>query len=240
MRREEMEQLLVGYLYGELTPGERAAVERELDRDPAWAEVLEELRSTVGILRRWEDEDPAVHTVLAAPDGTERGVRNERPRRLRRRWAPFVPAAVGVAAALLLVVVHTEVGVEEGRFRISFGKAPREAEEIPASESVPLELGTTVSSPRGVPFVTEEDFLRSQAELVRFVATLIRDSEERQSDMFVNAFAEYARELEEKREGDFVLMDRRLNVVEEGARDILDRVTSDFPLTKVPEGGGSR
>ncbi|MFH1277533.1 MAG: hypothetical protein ABIK65_04030 [Candidatus Eisenbacteria bacterium] len=240
MRREEMEQVLVGYLYGELTPEERITVERELRLDPAWVEVLEELRSTVGILRRWEDEDPAVRTVLTTPGTPDREVRRDRPPRVRRRWGPIVPAAVGVAAALILVVANTEVGVEDGRFRLSFGKARIERVETAIPASVPLELGTTVSSPGAGPYVTEEDFLRSQAELVRFVATLLRDSEERQSDRFLNAFAEYARELEEKREGDFVVMERRLNVVEDGARDILDRVKSDIPPSPDPEGGVSR
>lgn len=241
MRREEMEQLLVGYLYGELEPDERAEVERELDRNPEWAEILEELRSTTGILRQWEDEEPAVRHLLAASPAPATGGRSARPARPRRRFSALASVAAGVAAAALLIVLNTEVGVEDGRMRISFGRAPRETAEPAVGGSVPLELGTTVSAPAGGPYLSEEDFLRSQAELVRFVATLIRDSEERQADKFMNTLAEYARELQEKREGDLVTMDRRLNVVEEDAGVAPMSVPTEPSRRTVPtEGGSSR
>ncbi len=222
--RKEMEQLLVGYLYGELSEAERVRVEEELERDPEWTAVLDDLRSTVGVLRRWEDVESPVRNVIAAATVAGAGRSGRRP----IRWRPFVPAAVGVAAALLLIVLKADMSVDDGRFQIAFGGAPAPVLTERPAESVPLELEA------GAPYVTEDYFLRSQAELVRFVATLIRESEDRQAEQFVTAFAGYAAQLELEREGDLLLMDQRLGVVEDGALDILERVNSDFPVSTVP------
>ena len=73
MRREEMEQLLVGYLYGELSPEERARVEERLGVDREWAQTFEEMRATSGVLRRWEADDPGVRFVFTLPLGNGTG-----------------------------------------------------------------------------------------------------------------------------------------------------------------------
>jgi hypothetical protein len=221
MRREEMEELLVGYLYGELGAEERERVEREIDRDPQWSEVLEDLRRTDGILRRWEEEEPGLRHLVAAPREEALPRRPGRP-----RWRAAVPAVVGVAAALLLVAMRAEVRVEDGRFELSFGREPAPVPSPAPTRAAGLE------TERG-PFVTEDDFLRSQAELVRFVAALMDESESRQNERFITTLAEYARAAETRREGDLVFMDRRLGVVEEGARDLLDRVGAEFPISNV-------
>ena len=232
--REEMEQLLVGYLYGELSEAERIRVEEELERDPEWAAVLDDLRSTVGVLRKWENVEPPVRNVIApAPAAPAADARRSARRPVR--WRSFAPAAAGVAAALLLIGLKADMTVDNGRFQIAFGGTPEPVLSEQAAESVPLELEA------GAPFVTEDYFLRSQAELVRFVATLIRESEDRQSEQFVNAFTGYAAQLEQDREGDLLLLDQRLGFIEDGTQDILERVNSDFPVSTVTaEGRSSR
>ncbi|MGH9025855.1 MAG: anti-sigma factor family protein [Acidimicrobiia bacterium] len=105
------EDLLSGYLDGELTPTERAAVEEELARSPEWQAVLEELHGTRSLLRTlpWPDA-PAdliagVHEreqdedVAAAPAP----VREIRPR--WRRPATWVATAVVAAAAVGVIVM---------------------------------------------------------------------------------------------------------------------------------------
>lgn len=97
-------ELLSAYLDGELTPDERAALERRLAQDAALRAELDELRRVVGLVRaHWTPVhaprdfrlDPAVYGRPAA-----RPVRQlERPQRTFR-WA----WAVSAAAALLLVV----------------------------------------------------------------------------------------------------------------------------------------
>ena len=223
MLREEMEQLLVGLVYGELTAEERERVEAEIARNPEWAEVLEELRRTSGILRVWEDEEPAVRHLVSAPAP---GSLARRARPLRR--PALLSAAAGIAAALLLIALNAEVGIEAGRFHVSLGKEPAPLVPQDATLGEPLDLGSS-----GGPFVTEDDFLRSQAELIRFVAALLSESEDRQTDRFLTALSQYASDVEERRDGDLVFMDRRLGVVEQGARDLLERVSADFPLTEI-------
>lgn|GEM_PF-2168868 len=226
MLREEMEQLLVGLVYGELTEEEREKVEEEIARNPEWAGVLEELRRTSGVLRVWEHEEPAVRHLVSAP------VPGSLPRLARRarplRSPALLSAAAGIAAALLLILLNAEVGIEAGRFHLSLGREPAPLVLQDAALEEPSDLGSS-----GGPFVTEDDFLRSQAELIRFVAALLSESEDRQTDRFLTALAQYARDAEVRRDGDLVFMDRRLGVVEQGARDLLERVSADFPLTEI-------
>lgn len=232
MRREEMEQLLVGYIYGELGADEREAVLREIERDPEWAKVLEELRSASGILRKWEDEEPAVRHMVASPPPPS--PRPGRTSRSAAAWRRFAPGAIAVAAALLLVAFNARFDYEEGRLGLSLGRAPEPERIAPAGvRGGPLDLSEAPS-----PYVTEEDFVRSQAELVRFVAALLEESEGRQSDRFLTALAQYGQEWQAQREGDLVFMDRRLGVVEDGARDLLDRVSADFPVSELRSRGG--
>jgi hypothetical protein len=231
MQSEEMEQLLVGYIYGELSEEERKLVEVELERDEEWSKVLDELRRTSRVLREWEDVEPGVrHLVTRPAEGAGTGGADRR----RLPWRSIVPAAAGIAAALLLVLWNARVDYEEGRFSLSLGRSPS-----PASLSPTEKAGVPFDQEGGLgPYVTEEDFVRSQAELVRFVAALLEESEDRQGDRFLTALAEYAKDVETRREGDLVFMDRRLGVVEEGARDLLDRVSADFPVTELRSRGG--
>jgi len=232
MGREEMEQLLIGYLYGELNAGERARVEKRLDEGGEWAALLEELRGTVGLLRRWEMEEPSVRTVVAAaPAAAAAGRRSARG--VRRSLRVLAPVAAGVAAALLVVLLNGRLDVKQGRLQLSLGRAAAPEENVAGGPAVPLTFGD-----RGG-FLSEEEYLRGQAEMVRLVAAMMQESEERQDDRFVAAFAEYARDFQEQREGDLVLMDRRLGVVEKGARDLLRRVSDDNPRA-LPGRGDSR
>jgi len=225
MNREEMEQLLVAYLYDELSPEERARVEEQLAADREWAEALQEMRATSGVLRRWENADPGVRFVFTLPEGEARGVRRGRLARLRR--TPAWVAVVGVAAALLLVVLNARVELEKGRMTLSFGRAPTAVELAgPGGEET---SGFPIEPVLAGQYVDRDYFLRSQAELIRFVATLIREGEDRQQAELVNFLGSYAREAQVQREGDLLFVDQRLDAVEGGTQDILRRVQAGFP-----------
>jgi hypothetical protein len=177
------------------------------------------------VLRRWEADDPGVRFVFALPQGEARGARRGRFARLRR--TPAYAAAVGVAAALLLIVFSARVQMEEGRMTLSFGRAPSAVDVVGqvGEEASGLPIEPVLAGQ----YVDRDYFLRSQAELIRFVATLIRESEDRQQAELVNILGSYAREAQVQREGDLLFVDRRLDAVEGGTQDILRRVQAGFP-----------
>jgi len=224
MHREEMEQLLVGYLYGELSAEERTVVEERLAADREWADALAEMRRASGLLRRWETSEPGVRFVFAQPSEGVGSGRRERFSRLRR--TAIWPAAIA-AAALLLLVLNTRVQVDEGRFQLSFGRAP--SPTVVAGEEEGEAPGIPLEPVFANQYVDRDMFLRSQAELIRFVATLIRESEDRQRTELVNTLGSYAREAQVQREGDLLFVDHRLDAVEGGTQDILRRVQAGFP-----------
>ena len=222
-----MEELLVGYLYGELSAEERNRVEREIAHDPDWERTLEELRGASGLLRRMDEPEMDVRFAWTALPERRRSGRTvlSAPRWYRRR--SFWGVAAGLAAAVLLILGNARVSVEEGRVAFSLGKGPATVFDAP-DHGVPLQLVS--GDPAGAPpgdYITREDFLRGQAELVRFVATLIQESEDRQADDFLAAFREYVEDVELERHGDMLLMDQRLGDVEDNARSIRDEMETE-------------
>lgn len=235
MDRTEMEQLLVGYLYGELSPEERTIVEKEMAENPEWKEELESLRATSGLLRKWEDEDPGVRFVMTTVP--EQRTARSLPRFLRVRGKHLWGAAAGVAAALLILSLNTSVSVDEGRVSLSFGRSPAPPLLLdPASEGIPLQLASGIDGPVGRDYITRDDFLRSQSELIRFVAALIRDSEDRQTSQFASTLQDYARDVETMHEGEMVFMEQRMGAVEQNTRDFLQTVD----LQQIPPAGEDR
>ena len=216
-----MEELLVGYLYGELSAEERERVEREIARDPEWERTLEEMRGVSGLLRRMDEPEMDVRFAWTALPERRRSGRTlpSSPRWYRRR--SFWGVAAGLAAAVLLILGNARVSFEEGRVAFSLGHGgPATVFDAP-DQGVPLQLvsGNPAGAPSG-DYITREDFLRGQAELVRFVATLIQESEDRQADRFLTAFRDYVEDVELERHGEMLLMDQRLGDVEENARNI--------------------
>lgn len=224
-----MEELLVGYLYGELSSEERERVEREIARDPVWEKTLEEMRGVSGLLRRMEEPEPKVRfawTALSERRPFPRRM-SAAPRLLRRRtlWS----VAAGVAAAVLLILGNARVTLDEGRVAFSLGRSSSPDVFLEAPDrGVPLQLTSGGGAVAPVAdYITREDFLRGQAELVRFVATLIRESEDRQADRYLATFQNYLRDAESERQDDMFLMDRRLGEMEEGTRDIMNRIDTE-------------
>jgi len=92
MITEKDREELVAYLDGELTPDERAAVERRLGEDPEYNREMESLRATDALLDLYVAPEPR-------GDLPERVSARAKPRGRLLRVSP----AIAAAAALLLV-----------------------------------------------------------------------------------------------------------------------------------------
>ncbi len=221
----EWEERLAAFLYGELEPAEADRMRAHLDRCDRCRNVFHEMKGTEALLRRWEDVDSPVRHMLAdagesRPAASSRRGRSPSAARRLRAALPLL----GAAAALLLLVLHADFRKEGNRYSLSFGGGGREEGMSPGGdpaggstldEGVPLAL--PVSAKR-VDYVDRDEFFRSQAELIRFVATLIRESEDRQVEHLSGLLRDYVKEVEVQRRDDLGAFGAKVDSVERKAR----------------------
>jgi hypothetical protein len=116
---------LVGFVYAELAPDPRAALQRHLEACPACREELEVVRDTQRALSRWEtpsaEEDPRALARAIAARSRPPAAQGARRGRLVR-WSARL---AGAAAAALFVfgLLNTRASYEGGRFELSFGRS---------------------------------------------------------------------------------------------------------------------
>ena len=230
----EREEKLIAYLYGELSPEENEAVARQIAADSSWADDWKTLQSTVGVLRRWEDAEPPVRhpaavTTARSSAPLDRASRVSRPAVLRskRNWSRWAGWSVA-AAAILLLITQTEVSREDGALTVRFGKAAYDRMPVMTSTGTGTPLsaqgGVSLVRPVGAPvssYITKEEFLQSQEELIRFLATLVRESEDRQMTRWASAFENYAKSLELQHEADLGVMSERVGEMERSAQSLI-------------------
>ena len=127
---------LAGFVYDELAPDTRLAVERHLAGCVPCSEELAAVSDTRRVLSRWEtpaaEEDPrALARSIAALAGTATPAETPatpvepvpayRPRRARLvRWSAMLSGAAA-AGLFVLSVLHAQASFEQGRFELSFG-----------------------------------------------------------------------------------------------------------------------
>ncbi len=228
MRDNEREELLIAYLYGELSPDQARAVKRSIDTEPEWTDEWNEIRSTVGVLRKWEDVEPPVHHVMTQANGERRSSRSGGSL-LRKRLRSTRAIALAVsAAALLLVLLNTNMEWENGRVGISFG-APESSRYVERASTepgpemgVPLELASDAASS----YLRRDEYLKSQGEMIRFLATLIRESEDRQVNFLTRSMQDYIQDAEVMREADIGIMGAKVDEMERSTETLLKQIAA--------------
>lgn len=133
---------LASFLYDELAPDARGALERHLAGCGACRDELQGMRDTHALLARWETpvvhEDPRMLARLVAAEAraeelpAERAAESLPPQRRRLlRWSAF---ATGAAAAVLftLSLLQARATYEQGRFQLSFALPGVRAVDAPA------------------------------------------------------------------------------------------------------------
>lgn len=234
----EREEQLIAYLYGELSPEENESVARRIAADAAWAEDWKTLQGTAGVLRRWEDvEAPVRHIVAGNTRGEEAPVSAPASSRARRAsrparapWSRLAGWSVA-AAAVLLLLTQTEVSRDQDGVAVRFGRTADDRAPVMTSSSSESPIGAQ----RGVSlvqpvssnvssYVSKDEFVQSQEELIRFLATLIRDSEDRQMARWTSAFGDYAQGFELQHDADLGAMNQRVGQMEQSAQTLIREI----------------
>jgi anti-sigma factor RsiW len=159
------------YLLDELTPRERAEVERHLESSSEARQELERLRLTHTALQRLPDEEIPRRVAFVSDKVFEP---SPAMRFWREFWTAAPRAAFGMAAVLLVLfggmwLTQPAVTVDEAGWRVAFGAAS------PAPSPVPAPAGLTAE----------------QAEQVREVVfQAIAEREQQQRVMLANMLSE--------------------------------------------------
>jgi Putative zinc-finger len=203
-------ELLIDYLYGELTPADRESCDRHLASCAECRDEIAGLRGTRAHLESWAPPEPDLGFQIV------RGPQHLGASRRRWRWSP----AWGLAAAAMLVgavsaaIANVEVTADSGGVTIRTGwnrdgvqAAP--AGTVPAADLKRVEArmreleAKLAAGPVLTPVATpSSDGGMSDAELVRMVRRMIEQSEERQQGVFANQVLQVNRDMEVARRAD--------------------------------------
>lgn len=239
------EQRLIGYLYGEISVADRAALDAHLASCQACAAEIEELRAVRRDLASWHPPDAELGFQIVREAGAP-------PRRwLAPRWAP-----VAIAAGLLLALaasVEVEYGngavvIRSGWVKaapvatVAAGPGPGAAAPLadrgPARPAAGPEGSAVSAADVQAALAALESRLRAEmattraaapvapvdrAALVRQVEALIEASERRQQRELAYRLAQAMQDVDRQRQSDLVRIENGLGQIEgltvqEGAR----------------------
>ena len=216
-------ELLIDYLYGELTPADRESFDRHLSSCAECRDEIAGLRGTRTYLESWAPPEPELDFQM---------VRGPQRFGARRRWG-FSPAW-GLAAAALLVgavsaaIANVEVTASTGGVTIRTGwnrdvaqLAGTTTGTVPGAdlkrvEARVRELETKLAAG---PVLTAAaapatDGRMSDAELVRMVRRMIEQSEERQQGVFASQVLQVNRDMEVARRSDLDSIRRSMDQIQ--------------------------
>lgn len=216
----ENKELLVGYLYDDVTNEERRAFEAHMASCADCFDEVAALRSTRSHLENW------------SPPNAELGFRivrqtAEPPAKVvpfRSRWAP----AVGLAAAAVLVLAaasalaNLEVRYDNGGFVVRTGWARSET-PAPVVAQAPARSAVPVAAKTRSDFELLEQRLRvleeaiaaqpatsvarmSDAEMLRQVRALVREAEARQQGVVAERLLQVMQDLDRQRRTDLAML----------------------------------
>jgi hypothetical protein len=230
-RRDEV---LVGYLYEDIDPVERAAFERHLPSCVPCRTELQVLSEVRDGLAEWAAPDVSAGIGGRTPRTAMRLV--ETPQRAAG-WRSFVDAPVWLQAAAAMLVVAASLGianinltysknglsVTSGWMRPSPVVAPAAVAQAPAPSPAvaePWRQELTALEERLLQEISARPAVSpggSQADdeaLLRRVRLLIQESEQRQQRELALRVAEVARDAQTQRQADLVKIDRSLGLIQ--------------------------
>ena len=127
MTRKEMQDRLVDYAVGEVSPGDRTEIEQELEKDGELRAELERIREAIGLVSASAPEKTGLKLTPARREELmAAAVRGVAPAPSRRRWT----GALGLAAAGLLGMV-----VGAGVFKVALDGSAENAKRVAKVES---------------------------------------------------------------------------------------------------------
>jgi hypothetical protein len=222
-------ELIVGYLYDELSASDRQTVDAHVAACPECRIELEELRATRMHLALWAPPEPELGFRVI------RGAAAAQP--LPRRWLP----ALGLAAAAVLVLaaaaslanIEVRYGNEGMTVRTGWGRQLQggvaEGGGVATSDRLPeapasvatgefealdrrlqeIEVALASGEPdAGVQTVSENGL--SDAELLRRVRQMVNEAEARQETAFARRLLQVVRDVDNQRRADMALIQQGL------------------------------
>jgi anti-sigma factor RsiW len=204
-------ELIIGYLYGELQPSDREALDRHLGSCAECREEIDALRGTRVHLSSWTPPEPDLgFQIVRGPRAVEAPA--------VRRWR-VSPAWGLAAAAMLMLAVSAAIANVEVQFgslvvRTGWNRSPVRSDEKPGASMADLqqvqarmkELESQLAAARRpvTPAVSlTADTRPSDAELVRLVRRLIAESEERQQGVLARQILQVNRDVQVARQQDY-------------------------------------
>ncbi len=185
MKREELEQLIVSLIDGDINPEEQQQLEQWMDAHPDDRTLCEEMQKTYALLGHLNKNDVPVIPLQAA-DYAQREVVKKK----RFRWT----LAAAACLALFLFCVSQGVVVQVGEMRVAVGA-------VPTSHDMGQEMKELIAS--------EELLARRQNELERSIEilTALREADSKLYQQKMEQFSiELIKELNRKL-GQYYVMD---------------------------------
>jgi hypothetical protein len=217
----DSKELLVSYLYDEITAGDRTVFERHLSSCRECRDELAGLRGTRGSLELWAPPEP---------DFGFRIVRGAAAQAARRRWFPSSPIWGLAAAAVLVLAVAAAIARVEVRYdkdglvvRTGWGAPPAASSaglvsanpvvstidwktDIGALEQRLRQIEAAAARAQDVSAAGAAGPRMSDAEVMRRVRQMLTESETRQQKDLAVLLTTYARAVDQARRADAALV----------------------------------
>jgi hypothetical protein len=222
-------ELIVGYLYEELSPAERQSVERHLASCSACRAEVEGLRGTRAALTAWT---PPAHDlgfeIVRRPTVVSDRVR---PFRVSPAWGLAAAAVLVLAVGAAIANVEMQVGGDGLVIRTGWtrstqpAESPREATAVqPAAAPTAADLAaltrrlreieTALAARPASPAPAAVSTSVPQSDLLRQVRLLIAESEKRQQGELAVLIGQVHRDVDAARRADFARLQQGLAQVQ--------------------------
>ncbi|MBN2030351.1 zf-HC2 domain-containing protein [bacterium] len=192
MKCDDIHQSLVSLLYGELDIEESKQVHKHLKQCKSCSQVYKELQNTVKVLDQWKDIQPNFKYVFIHEPATWWIIQWARFKQIGwgRRLALGIPAIVA-AVLVFLALLNFRVGYHDGEWSMAVSIVPERAE-----------------TNREALFI--DTLEQNQKETLLLVSQMIKESEYKQSNENVLAWANIVQNLEKQRRQDLEMINGSL------------------------------
>jgi hypothetical protein len=228
----DRDETLIGYLYGEIEPAQRAAFEAHTATCERCRKELADLEGVRGRLQDWTAPE-AIHPVARGRVPSARALATRRPGSI---WTAIgdIPVWARAAAALLVLGVsagmaNLDVRYDHGSLTVHTGwsrTAAPQAEPLTAFlgradlDALEQRLRTEFhgSVPAGAGGLLKSDpGAAANQQLLRQVRALVQESERRQQNELALRIAEVVHEFDSKRGSDLVNISRGMREIQSDA-----------------------
>lgn len=206
MSDQEINYLLMDYLYDEMSDEQKKKFEKELEKNPELKKELDELQSNRELIQAVPMETPSHKLVMMAPGENQKtGPKDTSNKNILKRF-PGLITVLAAAACLLMILVGAaftdlNIGQTEQGFYLTFG-------EPPAPQSEPAQQGLSEQEVRDM-----LDQIRQENSLL--LASMIEQVQEQQNQQLEEAINVLTDYYDQQRRQDLRLISEGIAELEE-------------------------